>query len=103
MIGSGILTERPARSGREWWSLLESAFLRACAPLRRRICRPVRSLKLTETLSLGEKRFVAIVECADQRFLIGGAVNSVAMLAVLPLKRDDFARSLRECQGEGEK
>lgn len=43
-----------------------------------------RRLRLTETLSLGEKRFLALVEIGDQEFLIGGASNSVNLLGELP-------------------
>jgi flagellar biogenesis protein FliO len=43
-----------------------------------------RQLKLRETLPLGEKRFLAVVEFERQRFLIGGAANSVSLLTELP-------------------
>ncbi len=46
--------------------------------------RPPRQLRLCESLGLGERRFVAVVECGPQRFLIGGAGNSVALLTQLP-------------------
>jgi len=46
--------------------------------------RKPRRLELCETLSLGDKRFVAVVRFEDQHFLIGGAVNSVALLAHIP-------------------
>jgi hypothetical protein len=40
-----------------------------------------RKLQLLEMQQLGEKRFVAIVRVGKQRFLIGGAATSVALLA----------------------
>ena len=46
---------------------------------RRRTTR--RKLQLLEIQQLGEKRFVAIVRVGKQRFLIGGAATSVALLA----------------------
>jgi len=45
--------------------------------------RPSRQLRLTETVTLGEHRFIAVIEFEQQRFLIGGSSNSVAMLARL--------------------
>ncbi len=41
-------------------------------------------LRLCESLPLGERRFVAVIEFEDSRFLIGGTSNSLALLA--PLK-----------------
>jgi len=43
-----------------------------------------RRIRLCETLSLGERRFLALVRVDQQQFLIGGAGNSVALLAQLP-------------------
>lgn len=41
-------------------------------------------LRLCETLPLGDKRFLAVVLVDKQKFLVGGAGNSVALLAKLP-------------------
>jgi len=41
------------------------------------------NMQLCETLSLGEKRFLAVVLVEQQKFLVGGAGNSVALLAKL--------------------
>ncbi len=40
-------------------------------------------LRLCETVSLGEKRFVAVLDVDGQQFLVGGASGSVATLARL--------------------
>lgn len=40
-------------------------------------------LRLGETLSLGERRFVAVVEFERQKFLVGGNGNAVSLLANL--------------------
>ena len=40
-------------------------------------------MRLCETLSLGDKRFLAVVRVEQQKFLVGGAGNSVALLAEL--------------------
>ena len=43
----------------------------------------VRRLRLSETLSLGEKRFLAVVQFQHQEFLVGGTGSSIALLARL--------------------
>jgi flagellar biogenesis protein FliO len=48
-----------------------------------KVRRATKRLTVQETVSLGEKRFVAIVQVDGQQFLLGGAPNSVAMLAQL--------------------
>jgi hypothetical protein len=45
--------------------------------------RPARALALKETLSLGEKRFVAVIECDGRRMLVGGGAQSVELIANL--------------------
>ncbi len=46
--------------------------------------RQSRKLRLSETLSLGEKRFVAVIEFQRQQFLIGGTASSIVLLTRLP-------------------
>ena len=41
-------------------------------------------LTVTETVSLGDKRFVSIVRVDDQHYLIGGSASGVALLTDLP-------------------
>jgi flagellar biogenesis protein FliO len=41
------------------------------------------TLVVSETASLGERRFVAVVKCGRQRFLVGASSGSVTMLARL--------------------
>ncbi len=41
-------------------------------------------LTVTETVSLGDKRFVSIVKVDDRHFLIGGSTSSIALLTDLP-------------------
>ena len=50
--------------------------------LRMRRARP-RSLRLCETLPLGDRRFVAVVEYEQARFLIGGTSGSLVLLTEL--------------------
>ena len=54
------------------WSLCERLFA-----LSRR---PLRQLHLCETLSLGEKRFVSVIEFEGKRFLVGGTAGSLVLL-----------------------
>jgi len=45
--------------------------------------RPERNLRVCETLSLGSRGFLAVVRYQDQKFLVGGTNQSIAMLAEL--------------------
>jgi len=45
--------------------------------------RKVRRLRVCESLSLGERRFLAVIEFDRQEFLVGGSGNSLALLARL--------------------
>ncbi len=56
-------------------------------------------LRVCETVSLGEKRFVAVIEVDRQQFLVGGAAASVATLARLE-SSPDFSEVLKRrwCQ-----
>ena len=42
-----------------------------------------RQLRLIETLSLGDRRFLAVVMVEQEKFLVGGGVNSVSLLTRL--------------------
>jgi len=55
-----------------------------------------RALRLCESIGLGERRFVALVQCEQDRFLIGGTGNSIALLAKL-----ESAKSHNENRGMG--
>ena len=67
--------------GRSWWS---SALARLKVAQRRLVRgRRERRLRLRETLSLGERRFLAVVEFQQQEFLVGGTSSSIALLARL--------------------
>ena len=50
-----------------------------------------RGLRLCESLSLGNKRLVAVVECDDQRFLVGVTAEGISLLQSLgPTKREEL-------------
>jgi flagellar biogenesis protein FliO len=44
-----------------------------------------RSMRLCETLPLGDRRYLALVEVDGHRFLVGAAGNSLSLLARLSL------------------
>ena len=46
--------------------------------------RPLRQLRVRETLALGDKRQLLIVECGERQLLIGAAGNFLTMLSELP-------------------
>lgn len=60
------------RHARVWWARM----------LRFRLRQP-RHLRLCESLPLGERRFVAVVEFEHSRFLLGGTTASLVLLARL--------------------
>jgi flagellar biogenesis protein FliO len=53
-----------------------------------------RRLRLCETVALGDKRFVAVVEFENRRFLLAGAPQSVTLLTELQDRR--FAAGLKK-------
>ena len=64
--------------------LLRTACERLAALSRRTLWRkPARQLQLRETLSLGNRGFVAVVRFREQQFLVGGTTNSIVLLAEL--------------------
>jgi flagellar biogenesis protein FliO len=60
--------------------------------LQMSVRRTCKNLRVCETVPLGEKRFVAIVEAVGERFLIGGTANSLAVLARLREQEDGAIR-----------
>lgn len=66
--------QRVWRSLHEVWSWLQ---------LRQKTRMANKSLRVEENVSLGLKRFVAVVKVGDQRFLLGGGGNDVSLLASL--------------------
>lgn len=56
-------------------------------------------LKIAETVSLGEKRFVSILQVDGAQFLIGGTANSISLLATMETSSEapesEFAEVLR--------
>jgi flagellar biogenesis protein FliO len=78
------------KAGRAW-SILTSRF---SAVGRGMFQRRERHLRLCETLSLGEKRFLAVVSFKEEEFLVGGTNHSIALLTKLPANaEDEFKRN----------
>jgi flagellar biogenesis protein FliO len=69
-------------------TLLGSLWTRLCALWASvRVQRRVRRLRLCESLSLGEKRVVAVVEFEDQRFLLAATPEHITLLQTLDAAR----------------
>lgn len=60
--------------------------------------RASRRLSVSETVSLGEKRFVSILCVDGEQFLVGGSSSNVVLLA--KLDKSDAAGSDRTSEGE---
>lgn len=62
-----------------------------------------RRLRVSETLSLGDKRFVSILEVDGQSFLVGGSGAGIALLASLATEQvPPFESVLRDSLQRGE-
>lgn len=60
-----------------------------------------RRLRVCETLSLGEKRFIAVVEYDRQKFLLAGTPRNISLLQRLDEDAEDpEQRSRRESSPE---
>jgi flagellar biogenesis protein FliO len=58
--------------------------------------RPPKRLRLCESLPLGERRFVAVIEFEQARFLVGGTAVSLMLLARLENDAEIKPRSVNE-------
>lgn len=93
LVGSPDVNQH---SGLTWraivvWLAAASSWLRKQFGSRRSRKR----LRVCETVSLGDKRFVAVIEVDGEQFLVGGASNSVATLARLA-RSPEFSEVLRQ-------
>ena len=77
--------------GRSPWGTMVARLLGSLGALQRR--RAARQLHVRETLAIGNKRQLHILECAGRRLLIGTSGNFIAKLADLdfppPAERAD--------------
>jgi flagellar biogenesis protein FliO len=49
-----------------------------------------RRLKVAETVSLGEKRFISIVQVDGEQLLVGGSSSNIVLLAKLEARAETF-------------
>jgi flagellar biogenesis protein FliO len=69
-------------------SLAASLWTRLCRAWNSiRVQRRARHLRLCESLSLGEKRLLAVVEFEDQRFLLAATPDRITLLQTLEAAR----------------
>ncbi len=61
---------------------------------RRTVAGRARTLRIAETVSLGEKRFVAVIEVDGKRLLIGGSASGVSLLTALGAAKPTFDAAL---------
>jgi hypothetical protein len=59
-------------------------------------------LRVTDTVTLGEKRFVAIVSVEGREFLIGGGTSGISLLANLGSTLESEGKRLQELGVEGD-
>jgi hypothetical protein len=64
--------------------------------------RAPRRLRLCESLPLGERRFVAVVEFEQTRFLLGGTSTSLVLLAKLQDVAGEIAKTVAETMENAE-
>ena len=82
----------PAPRSVALWKALRILWQRILGSTRR----PARRLQLSESLSLGERRFVAVLEFEQSRFLVGGTSASLVLLARLDDRPADGRQSQEE-------
>ena len=75
------------KRARKWWA---SAVKAACSV---RVTPRARRLKVCESISLGEKRVVAVVQFEHRRYLVGACGTSMSLLSELP-PENSFALAL---------
>ena len=64
--------------------------------------RRARKLRLCETLSLGNRGYLAVVGYQEQRFLVGGTNNAIALLARLSAQHAPGEEPAGESEDPGE-
>lgn len=96
-VGNRSTTAPPAHF--DLWRRARSVWEQMLGWSRRR----PRRLRLCESLPLGERRFVAVIEFEDARFLVGGTSASLVLLARLGTADNEAAipvSDLTEVSGE---
>lgn len=78
-----------------------SPFYRATSWLRSRRVLPEKQLRVLETVSLGEKRFVSVLQVGGSRFLIGGGSTGVSLLTQLDAPQAPATAAQQSAAGAG--
>ncbi|MGH9738509.1 MAG: flagellar biosynthetic protein FliO [Candidatus Acidiferrales bacterium] len=79
------------------FDLLRSVFARLSSLGISRVWRRnARGLRVCETLSLGNRGYIAVVSYRRQEFLVGGTTNSIALLAQLSTASEAEQKSLED-------
>ena len=86
MASRGILRTAASTLCRGWQWLQRTRAVQGSA----------RRLRVTETVSLGEKRFLSIVQVDDTQFLIGSSATNVHLLAQLGSQHVEASIAVRE-------
>jgi len=73
--------------GAALWFRIRSVFSKV------NIQRRPRRLKLCETLSLGEKRILALVECENQRFIVAATAENISLLQTICIAKEGDQKS----------
>jgi flagellar biogenesis protein FliO len=94
-----FMATQTRRISRGWWTGRLAAFWRRMLRASRR---EAKRLRLLESLPMGERRFVAVVEFERERFLLGGTAGSLVLLARLGMARgmDVDVESAEDSSGE---
>lgn len=77
LLGNSGKDDRPVVGRPDWVSSILSRIRTISLP------RHAKRLRLVETLGLGDRRFVAVVEFDQFRFLVGGTSSSLVLLSDL--------------------
>lgn len=73
----------PVSAPKGWESVFFALRARVAAAFTKLGVNRHRTLRLCESLSLGEKRIIAVVECDDQRFLLAATPQNISLLQSL--------------------
>ena len=81
--------------------LVQNVLVRAWAWLHTKYAQSAtKRLRVVETVTLGEKRFVSIVSVEGREFLIGGGTSGVALLAALGSAQELASIGLKSVRGD---
>ena len=91
--------QEPTEARPRPWEPLLHTLLQAWNWIQRKVTsqRTKKRLRVCESVSLGEKRFIAVIQVDGEQFLVGGSSSSVSTLARLE-RPQEFADVYRVCE-----